>query len=329
MPGRPLRIPEDLWISSNDEPEVGVNLPSKGLQRALVERGVRAVHYQRTWPVRQMARVLGKMGLVRPLIRSRPQAVVVVVTWASHATLFWSTCFHEVVPWIWDCWGQQFDRWEALLRQHKVRTAFFSARYARDYFASRIPGLEAHWLPEACEPWRFRPGKPLAQRTIHVLEMGRKRGPVHERIRPALASAGKKHLFSTPDTPKIFESHEDLYGALADNVVCICYPKTLTHPDGAGGVETMTQRYLEAIGSGAIAAGVCPAELKDLFGFDPVIALPDDRADEVLLDILGRPQEYQAHADRCRERLLEVGTFEVRVREMLEVLRRTRSNGAP
>lgn len=325
MPGRTLRIPDDLWISYNDEPEIAVNLLQKGFQKALLEQGLRAVHYQRTKPVRYAARALGKLGLVRPIVRLRPQAVIPVVTWASHATLFWGTCFHEVIPWIYDCWGQDFARWEQLLRRHKIRTVFFSARQPRDHFAARIPGLEAHWLPEACEPWRFKPGKPLAQRTLHVLEMGRKRAPVHERIRPALAKAGKRHLFSTPDQPKIFETHGDLYEAMADNVVCVCYPKTMTHPDGAGGVETMTHRYLEAIGSGAIAAGACPQELKDVFGFDPVIALPDQGADDVLLDLLSRPQDFQAHADRCLKRMLEIGSFEVRVREMLEVLRRTRS----
>src|SRR5262245_1835740 len=267
MPGRPLRIPEDLWISCNDEPENAVNLLQKGLLGALAAQGVRAVHYQRTRPVRYLARAMGKLGLGRPIVRARRQAVIPVVTWASHATLFGPTFFHEVIPWIFDCWGPQFDRWEGLLRRHRIRTVFFSARSAGEHFAARIPGLEAHWLPEACDPARFSPGKPLAQRALHVLEMGRKRAPVHERIRPALEKAGKRHLYSTVERPKIFETHGDLHGALADNVVCLCFPKTMTHPQSAGGVETMTQRYLEAIASGAIAAGACPAELKDLFGF--------------------------------------------------------------
>ena len=75
MPGRPLRIPEDLWISFNDEPEVGVNLQQKGLQRVMVGLGVRETHYQRSGAVRFLARVLGKLGLVRPIRRKRRRVI--------------------------------------------------------------------------------------------------------------------------------------------------------------------------------------------------------------------------------------------------------------
>jgi hypothetical protein len=303
--------PQDLWVAMNDEPETGLNLLQKGLQRALAARGVMPVHFQRSAAARRVARLMGKLGLVRPVWR-RPPRVVVTVTWASEATLFPASCFHEVVPFIFDCWPEQFDRWEALLRRHRVRLAFFSARDAMAAMQRRLPALDARWLPEACDPSKFHPGMPLAERTIHVMEMGRKHAPVHEALRAGLG--GLRHVFSAKDssTP-IFARLDDLYRAMGDTVVSICHPRSVTHhADATERVETMTQRYLETIGSGALAVGQSPAELRDLFGFDPVIELSKVDPAGHVRDILRDASGYQAHADRCLARLAEVGTFEAR-----------------
>ncbi len=302
---------QDLWVAMNDEPESGLNLLQKGLQRALAARGVAPVHFQRSAIVRRVARLMGKLGLVRPVWRRRPR-VVVTVTWASEATLFPASCFHEVVPFIFDCWPEQFERWEGLLRRHRVRLAFFSARDAMAAMQRRVPSLDARWLPEACDPSKFHPGTPLAARTIHVMEMGRKHAPVHEALRAGLG--GLRHVFSAKDssTP-IFAGLDDLYRAMGDTVISICHPRSVTHHAASSErVETMTQRYLETIGSGALTVGQSPAELRDLFGFDPVIALSERDPAGHVRDILRDAAGYQAHADRCLARLAEVGTFEAR-----------------
>ena len=301
----------DLWVAMNDEPETGLNLLQKGLQRALAARGVMPVHCQRSAAARRVARLMGKLGLVRPVWR-RPPRVVVPVTWASEATLFPASCFHEVVPFIFDCWPEQFDRWEKLLQRHRVRLAFFTARDAIAAMQRRLPALDARWLPEACDPSKFHPGTPLAERTLHVLEMGRKHAPVHDALRGGLQ--GFRHVFSVKDssTP-IFAGLDDLYRAMGDTVVSICHPRSVTHhADATERVETMTQRYLETIGSGALAVGQSPAELRDLFGFDPVIELSKVDPAGHVRDILRDARGYQAHADCCLARLAEVGTFEAR-----------------
>lgn len=311
-------VPQPLLVAMNDEPESGLNLLQKGLQRALKARGVEPVHYQRSAAARRVGRLMGKLGLARPLWRRPGARVVVTVTWASEATLFPASCFHEVVPFIFDCWPEQFDRWEALLRRHRVRLAFFSARDAMVAMQRRLPDLDARWLPEACDPTRFHPGKPLAERTIDVMEMGRKHTPVHEALRAGLG--GLRHVFSAKDssTP-IFAGLDDLYRAMGDTVVSICHPRSVTHHAASTErVETMTQRYLETIGSGALAAGQSPAELRDLFGFDPVIALSERDPAGHVREIVRERASYQAHAERCLARLAEVGTFGARAQTLIE-----------
>lgn len=312
-----------VWMAMNDEPVSGLNLLQKGLQAALVARGVRPVHYQRTSVARKAARLAGKLGLIRPLFRresAEAPRVIVPLVWASHAPLWPATCFHEIVPFIFDCWPEQFDRWAALIRRHRVRVAFFTARDAGAALKRRVPELEVHWLPEACDLRLFHPGRPLVQRSIHVLEMGRKFGPVHEALVAGLT--GFRHVYSAKDsTTPIFESLDDLYRGMADSAISLCHPRSVTHhADASERVETMTQRYLETMGGGALAVGVCPAELRDLFGFDPVIALSTTDPAGHVREILASLASYQPHVDRCLRRLAEVGTFEARADRLLETL---------
>jgi hypothetical protein len=223
---------------------------------------------------------------------------------------------------MFDCWGPQFPEWEALLRRHKVRLAFFTARAAAEHFARLIPGLKTHWLPEAQELSLLHPDRPLAQRSVHVLEMGRKFQTIHDKIREPLNKAGKTHVYDPPGgrSASAVPGLDKLYERMGDSAVVICYPKTITHPDGAGGVETVTQRYLETIGSGSLVVGHCPRELEDLLGFNPVIELSKDDPAAHLLDVLGSLDRYQPIADLARAKMLEVGGFDARAIEMLRVI---------
>jgi len=318
MPPSPA---EHLAVVLNDEPVSGLNLQQKGLQRALMALGVRGVHTQRLGLTRFLARGLGKAGLIRPLNRVGNTRCLVNVTWASEATLFPAAYFREVVPWVYDCWGPQFGAWERLFRKFRVREVCFTARDAAGHFAKAMPGLQTHWVPEACDPSLYFPGKPLAERGTHVLELGRKSAELHEAITGPLRAAGLEHVFSTGGSEKpIFDGLEALYRAMGDTAVSMCFPKSVTNPAGAGGVETVTQRYFETMGSGALAVGVCPAELKDLFGFDPVIALSKSDPGGQLVNLVKTAAAYQGHVDKCRARLLEVGTCEARARAMLEMI---------
>lgn len=263
---------------------------------------------------------MGRAGLVRPLLSPRGRSFT-TVAWASHARVFPDAYWRRIVPWVYDCWAPMFGVWESFFRVHRVETAFFGARDAAAHFARTIPGLRAHWLPEACDPSLYQPDRPLAARGIHVLEVGRKHEAVHARIREALARSGRTHRFALDGTrTPIFEGIDDLYRGLGDAAIMLCFPKCVTHPAEAGGVETLTQRYLESIGSGCLTVGQCPAELRDLFGFDPVIPLNLSDPAGHLFSLLDRLPEYQDHVERCRRRLLEVGTFDVRARRLLGLL---------
>lgn len=315
------RIPPGVVVLWDDQPPSTLNLLSKGMQDALAELGVPRARRRRTRAAQLLARVLGRAGLVRPLVARPRGRSITALAWASHAPLVPDAYWRRMIPWIWDCWGPQFPRWEALLRTHRIDTAFFTARDAARHFARTIPGLRSHWLPEACDPAKYRPEQPLAARGIHVLEAGRKHEAVHRRIRGPLADAGRSHRFALDGTrTPIFEGADAYFRGLGDTAIMLCFPKSVTHPDEAGGVETVTQRYFESIGSGCLTVGLCPGELRDLFGFDPVITLSGGDPAGHLLELLADIGSFQPHVERCRRRLQEVGSFRTRARQMLAML---------
>lgn len=309
----------DLVVLSRGDAVHGWTALNRGMRDALVRQGVPHVVRQRSEIAMKAAAAVGKLDVVRriaPIGRRR----LVTLSWGSDAAAIPDLLWCEIVPWIYDCWGPQFARFESMLQRNRIRLAFFSARSAGEHFAKLIPGLTTRWLPECMDLSLLSPSKPLAERSVHVLEMGRRVAAVHEKIRAPLEKAGKVHLYDKAHHGSAIPGLAALYERMGDSAVVTCFPKSVSHPDGAGGVETVTQRYFETIGSGSLAVGYCPKELNDLFGFNPVIELSTSDPAGHMLEILGSLPAYQAHADRALARVKEVGGFDVRAAEMLRMI---------
>lgn len=265
------------------------------------------------------ARVLAKLRLVHPLLRVGRIAYLVPVGQLGEARYFPATCFHEIIPFCFDAWPNLWERFEALFRRHRVRIALFTARQSADHFRERL-GIDAIWMPEACDPAIYRPDKPLVERSIDVLELGRKFDRYHDAITPVLAADGRIHLYEKVKGELIFSGREALTAGFADAKISVSFPSSMTHPQRSGKVETVTHRYFESIASKCLVVGHAPAELKDLFGYDPVVAAdardPAAQAREILACI----GDFQALVDRNFRRLFEVGTWDVRVRSVVAEL---------
>jgi hypothetical protein len=319
-----------ISVWAEHEVEGWTALP-RGMRLALGRQGVPDIRRQTSGLGTKLAKFCGKYRLIRrlaPLGKRR----LVTLSWARDSTAFPDAYYSEMVPWIFDCWGPEWPEWEKLLRRHKVRLAFFTARTSLEHFTKVVPGLTGYWLPEAMELSLLYPGKPLAERSVHVLEMGRKLVAMHEKICEPLVKAGKKHVYdkSGAQAAGAVRGLDELYRTMGDSAIVICYPKTLTNAQGAGGVETVTQRYLETIGSGSLVVGYCPKELEELLGFDPTVKLSDTDPAGHMLDILANLPTYQAQVDRARARLNEVGSFDTRAAQMLAKIDEfDRANGKP
>jgi hypothetical protein len=135
-----------------------------------------------------------------------------------------------------------------------------------------------------------------------------------------LQSARRVHRYQQDSTTIIFPAFAELIGGFAQSRISVCFPGSMTNKEWAGNVETVTYRYFESIASKCVLYGHCPAELKDLFGYDPVVAADLDRPFEQIEHILNNLPEYHQLVDRNYQRLLEVGTWDARIKQMLDVL---------
>ncbi|MEM1353984.1 MAG: glycosyltransferase [Planctomycetota bacterium] len=295
------------------------------LKSAFAKRGISSQRVSQYNIKDKAARIWRNLNLDRPFPgnKSARTPFIVPVTWGRIDRAFPHYLTHPIIPIINDCWEPQFDRWEKMIRQHRFETAFFTARIAGQVLSERVGGIDWVWMPEAIDPSICDPSKDLAQRGVDLAEFGRTVPVVYERCEPMFKQRGYT-MRAAPNGQWVVKTPEEFYHLLGDTRLCSCFPKTMTlfeGPQRAGCVETVTFRYFEVMASRALPYGHCPAELEDLFGYNPCIQADlDDPAGQVD-DILQHIRDYQQLADRNYQRLLEVGVWDCRVKTVIETLR--------
>jgi hypothetical protein len=291
------------------------------IERAMETAGIRAYSNKQSRPEFILAKILSHAGLMWNLRRSSNGPLFVSFMSYSEFKVFPCCYWTEIIPYCFDCWPQHYDRWLSLFKRHRVRVAFFSARQSAAHFAETYPRMKSVWLPEATDPTQYSSARSLLERDIDVLELGRRNSAFHSRVRESLARTGRVHLYERVKGEIIFPSREGLIDGLGRARISICFPCSLTHPERSGPIETVTHRYFESIASKCLIVGHAPAELTDLFGYNPVIEAEDGREFEQIDSILNNLSSFEALVERNYKRLLQVGTWTVRVEEILANLR--------
>ena len=122
---------------------------------------------------------------------------------------------------------------------------------------------------------------------------------------PAAAFGGRADIMKVlaPDGP-VYQA-----GTLSGNPVAM-----------AAGIETLTQRFWEGMLSRTVLLGRAPKELIDLVGYNPVVTLDKEHADEQVRDIVEHISEYQDLVDKNRETALRMAPWEIRMKQIMEWL---------
>lgn len=230
---------------------------------------------------------------------------------------------YEVVPMFWDCWPCYFEKTCEWLRKHGGRTAIFSSRQTAEMMQERFSGknkgwqrINVIWCPEAVDGDVYQKGKLLKDRTIDLLEFGRSNEKVLQ-----TGALSLNHV-CTKQNGKFIFTNEQLYQAMGDAKVTIALPRSMTQPEMAGDIETLTQRYWECMFSRMVMVGHAPQELLDFIGYNPVIELREDISAEALIrDVLEHIDDYQELVDKNRETAERLGSWDVRIKWLMEELR--------
>lgn len=213
---------------------------------------------------------------------------------------------HEVVPFLWDCWP---GSWEKLLKSLDVlhvRLCFVTSKQVSEMLKVRRPKMKTVYVPEAVNSAKFTKGKSLDERKVAVFEIGRKNSAYH----CVLEDFFRRNIeFGSFVTDYV----DNFVSTLSDSKITVSFPRCDTNPEMAGNIETLTERYWEAMFSRCLIIGHAPLELVDLIGYNPVIEVDSNNSKEQLYHILSHISDYQNLADRNYDTAMMYGDWRVRI----------------
>ena len=226
---------------------------------------------------------------------------------------------HEIVPMLWDVWPQNVEPLVRFARRNRVRIIFCTSSQTVARLQELLPGVNVEWVPEGIKIDAYPCGGLLSTRRVDILSYGRQMESTMEQLR-SFASETNLNVLFRKGREHLFSNFDELIGGLQSSMITICYPQSMTHPGRAQGLETLTQRYWEAMLSGTLLAGHAPQELVEVCGYNPVIEL-GDKPCKIIGDVLNRIDEYQALADRNRRCAEEKAGWDKRMPIIMEALK--------
>ena len=223
---------------------------------------------------------------------------------------------HEIIPFIWDCWPRYFEKTCKWFKRHEVRTAIFTSSQTAERMRERFPEMNILWCPEGIDTSLYSEGKELKNREIDILEFGRSNRKVFKAELPSSI----RHVCTMQDGKYIF-TNEELRQSMGDAKVTITLPRSITQPDVAGDIETLTQRYWECMLTRMVMVGHAPKELVDFIGYNPVIEIDTEDPNGQINDILQHLADYRDLTNRNREIALQKGDWTARMQGVMDFLK--------
>lgn len=264
-------------------------------------------------------RVIRLLYILRLYRKSKGKALI--VTSRGENLLSNSTPYYlryEIIPMLWDVWPYSWNHIEKTIKQLKIRTVLVTVKSYAEKIKSEF-GINAVWVPEGIDIKCYHRGTDLVKRKYDICEMGRQYEPYHQIIQNLHKNGGVNGFFRTTydDNGKVlkfaFETNEEMYEKLPQTKIMVNFPKSVTHPEEAGSVETLTQRYWEAMLCRCLIIGKAPKELIELIGYNPVIEVDWNRTEKQLTDIISHISDYQELVDKNYAFAIKNASWESRV----------------
>ena len=223
---------------------------------------------------------------------------------------------YEIIPLVWDCWPKYFEYTYNWFLKNRVQTAIFTSSQNAEMMKKILPHLNILYVPEGVNTQLYNKGKNLKDRKIDLLEFGRKNDKVFNVRLPQEFN----HLYSKNGN-RLFSTNNEFFQALADTKIAINFPRCDTHPEIAGNIETLTQRYWECMLSRIVMIGRAPKELVDFIGYNPVIDIDKQHTEEQILHILNHIEDYQSLVDKNYETAQKKADWSHRMKEVMSWLK--------
>ncbi len=234
---------------------------------------------------------------------------------------FW----YNAVPFLWDVWPENREKLYNDIRKLNVKLAFVTSKQNKELIEKET-GIECHYIPEGIDIADYSKGEPLQNRVGEVYELGRQHPLYHKTISSLIDKGEITHYYghkydSDGKLLKLaFSTAEELVQNVNKIKVVICFPQCDTHPQKAGCIETLTQRYWECMLSGNLIVGRAPQELIDLIGYDPVVNVDWCNPEAQLSYILKNIGDYQPLVDKNYAAALKHASWDNRIEQIVNIL---------
>lgn len=220
---------------------------------------------------------------------------------------------------LFDGWPSTHKKIRLFADSCKIDHLFLSSSQATKMLSESLQSTSCHWIPEGINPEEYKhasfPGK-----DIDVLQLGRRYDRYHHLIAEPLEKLGKVYLYEKISGQIIFPTRKEYIEGLARSKISICVPSNLTHPGLAGGIETMTIRYLQSMVSKCLIIGHAPHEMIELFGYNPVVEIDYTDPLNQILSILKNGAAYTPLIEKNYQTVLERHTWKHRWEKISRIL---------
>lgn len=263
-----------------------------------------------------------------PFLIRRKKAIIISATGNTMIDSIFPYYFgYEIVPFIWDVWPVYWNQLYENLELFDCKTVFVTVRSFKEKLEKEL-GINVFYIPEGIDITIYNSGKKLIQRDGDIIEIGRQYKKYHEVIETCV----EKGILKNVNSSKIdaqgnlinkqlqFNTHEELCAALPNYKIMICFPQCDTNPQKAGSLETLTQRYWEAMLSGNLIIGRAPQELIDLIGYNPVIDVEWESPETQISKLLSHIESYQGLVDKNIEAAKKHASWDCRIPLIKEYL---------
>lgn len=223
---------------------------------------------------------------------------------------------YEIIPIIWDCWPKNVNDVAKYFKHYNIKTAIFTSSQTADIFRNIFPEMNILTITEGIDINIYEKGAELKERTIDVLEIGRKKANFF--ATPLNASIN--HI-KTGNFDRTFKTDEEFRKALSDTKITITVPRCDVDKEVAGDIETLTQRYWECMLSRIVMVGRAPQELIDLIGYNPVIEWDGINATPLVENILNNIDEYQDLVDKNYQTAIKIASWNIRLKQIMNFLK--------
>jgi hypothetical protein len=239
------------------------------------------------------------------------------------------TCVSRSVPhmffstdnllYLFDAWTETYGTIQKIVKAYNIEVLFITSKESTANLQALLPDTYVIWCPEGYKAETYK-AFDYPRKDIDVLQMGRKYDLWHYQVVDKLLESGISYLYEKTKGEVVFKSRADFIDGLGRSKISVCFPKSLTHNNEANGITTMTNRYLQSFASKCLVLGTTPDEMKELFGYDPV--LPVDMTDPAgqIVEILKNYNGYTPLIEKNYNECLKNHTWHNRWMKILDII---------